>query len=126
MARNSSQEDFPTVSNNVGDALEMSAADMLREIGGVGRTKNVIDRAAKLCGITYWRAFDIVYNKVRHIEPEELGRIRDTLKAQREVRTKISNLEYRIARLERILDRQVAERDRAHPDLFGNVVHSGG
>lgn len=60
---------------NVGRERALSAADALKELSapwvGGEKTKQVIDRAARRAGLSYWRAFDIWYGKARRIEAFE-------------------------------------------------------
>lgn len=67
--------------------------------------KAAIYRAARLAGLTYWRAFDIWYGKARRIRDYEETQITEALKKRRKVvaQNELSDLKARIARLENIL-----------------------
>lgn len=85
-----------------------------------GETKAAIDRAAKLAGLDYWRAFDIWYRKARRIEHEEGEAIlravqQKSVEGQANV---IQRLQTELARLQSLhaqanadLDRQGFDRD---------------
>lgn len=66
------------------------------------RVKAAIERAARRCGLSYWRAFDIWYGKARRIEPEERAAISDALEKKRNeaTRNELHDLRLRLARLE--------------------------
>lgn len=66
------------------------------------RTKVAIARAAKLAGLTYWRAFDIWYRKARRIEDFEAKAIAKALqlKNAKDARDELSDLRLRLMRLE--------------------------
>jgi|SRR5690348_3009838 len=68
------------------------------------RTKAMIGRAAKLAGMTYWRAFDIWYGKAR-VTVEENNRIQDALIRKRKLvaHNEFAELRTRMARLESLL-----------------------
>lgn len=61
-----------------------------------------IERAAKLAGLTYWRAREIWYSKARQIETFEIDQIADAikLKNEKEARDELRNLKARLQRLE--------------------------
>lgn len=66
------------------------------------RVKVAIERAARLAGLTYWRAFDIWYGKARHILPQEAERVSTALAKKREedARNELHELRVRLTRLE--------------------------
>lgn len=67
--------------------------------------KVAIDRAAKLAGLTYWRAFDIWYRKARQVEAYEIEQIANAIEAknEREGRNELRELKARLLRLESLL-----------------------
>lgn len=71
------------------------------------RIKAAIGRAARLAGLTYWRAFDIWYGKARRIDSGERERIAEALTKRREeaARHELHDLRIRITRLEALLSR---------------------
>lgn len=95
------------------------------------RVKAAIQRASRLAGIPYWRAFDIWYGKARRIEAQEAEKIETALRKKTEeaTRNELQELRNRLIRLETILvttdpdfhrpqidlaRRQVREMDRAN------------
>jgi hypothetical protein len=66
------------------------------------KVKSAIDRAAKLSGLTYWRAFDIWYRKARQIEGYEIEQIAAAIerKNERDGRNELQALKTQLARLE--------------------------
>ena len=70
----------------------------------------MIGRAAKLAGLSYWRAFDIWYGKNASLSAEEHAQIQTALQRKRKVvaRNELAELRTRMARLESLL-RQVDE-----------------
>lgn len=64
--------------------------------------KAAIHRASRLCGLSYWRCFDIFYGKARRVEPDEITAIADALERKRELEAKneLQELRIRIAKLE--------------------------
>lgn len=86
---------------------EMAAA--LRELSQPSpegdRVKQAISRAAKLCGLDYWRAFDIYYRKARRIDAHEAAQIHEALRIKREkaVANEYHDLKTRLAKLESAL-----------------------
>ncbi len=67
--------------------------------------KVAIGRAAKLSGLTYWRAFDIWYCKARRIEAYEIEKIALAIaeKNERDGRSELRELKARLLRLESLL-----------------------
>jgi hypothetical protein len=64
--------------------------------------KTAINRAAKLAGLSYWRAFDLWYGKARRVEPHEIEQIEAALlkKNRREIRDEVRDIRLQIARIE--------------------------
>jgi len=62
----------------------------------------IIERSAQLAGLSYSRAYEIIYRRARRIEPAEIARISEALdrKNQRDARHELQELQVRIARLE--------------------------
>lgn len=106
---------FPIV---VGDRRLNDTADALKALSepwSAGeRTKVAIGRAARLAGLSYWRAFDIWYRKARKVEPYEVDAIVDRLISNeaKETRNELSELRLRLARLESRLVQTDAEFHR--------------
>ena len=69
------------------------------------KVKTAIDRAAKLTGLSYWRAFDIWYDKARQIADFEVEQIAAAIEAknERDARNELRDLKARIARMESVL-----------------------
>lgn len=69
------------------------------------RVKAAIARAARLAGLTYWRAFDIWYGKARRVESAEQAQIAEALDRRRKeaARHELHELRVRIERLEALL-----------------------
>lgn len=85
------------------------ASLQLRELAepwaGGEKIKVVIGRAARACGLSYWRAFDIWYGKARRIEQFERDAIAEALdkKTREAARNEFHELRTRLARLESLL-----------------------
>ena len=64
--------------------------------------KAAIHRASRLCGLPYWRCFDIFYGKARKVEAHEITAIADALERKRELEAKneLAQLRLRLSRLE--------------------------
>jgi hypothetical protein len=101
----------------------MDAAGALQELAGPSqrgdRVKVAIERAARLAGLTYWRAFDIWYGKARRIEQFEADAIADALRAKREKATanELQELKIRLARMESMLAQIDADFYRPQIDI---------
>lgn len=69
------------------------------------RIKAAIQRAARLAGLSYWRAFDIWYGKARRVELEEAEKIQTALrrKIEEATRNELHDLRTRLMRLESLL-----------------------
>lgn len=71
----------------VGREPVLSAAAALRELAqpwaGGEKTKQVIDRAARRAGLTYWRAFDLWYGKARRLENFEQQQLAQAIAEKR-------------------------------------------
>jgi len=84
-------------------------AKWLRELsepwGDGENVKSAIDRAAKLAGLKYWRAFDIWYRKARRVEGFEIEQIAAAIEAKNEkdARNELRDLKARITRMESLL-----------------------
>jgi hypothetical protein len=88
------------------------------------RVKQAINRAAKLCGLDYWRAFDIWYRKARRIDAHEAAQINEALRIKREkaVANEYHDLKARLAKLESMLliqDNPNIHRKTSDPAGFG-------
>lgn len=85
------------------------ASTMLRELSEPWTSgeyvKSAIDRAARLSGLHYWRAFDLWYRKARRVEEYELDQIREALRIKNEkaAKNELHDLKLRLARLESLL-----------------------
>lgn len=97
-------------------------AEALRELAQPSppgdRVKAAINRAAKACKLSYWRAFDIYYRKARRIDAHEAFKISEALrlKREREARNEYSELRVRLARLESLLTQKDPDFDRTDFD----------
>lgn len=96
-----------------------ACAELLKELAGSGergdRTKTAIDRAAKLAGLDYWRAFNLWYGKVKRVEAVEADTIREALRVKREEadRNEYQELRARMLKLESRLVQTQSRLDRA-------------
>lgn len=74
------------------------------------RVKSAIARAARVCGLSYWRGFDIWYCKARRIDAHEADQITQALRLKREKETRDEYHALKAA-LARIESRLVASGD---------------
>jgi hypothetical protein len=74
----------------------------------------IIERCARIAGLSYSRAYEIYYRRARRIEPAEIARISDALqqKNARDARNELSELRLRLTRLESLLVLSDAEFHR--------------
>lgn len=65
----------------------------------------IIERTARLAGLSYSRAFEIYYGRARRIEPAEIARISEALKQKqsRDARHELAELRLQLNRLESVL-----------------------
>lgn len=109
-----------------------SPAEMLRELSepwpSGERVESAIDRAAKLAGLSYWRAFDIWYRKARRVEDYETARITEALqqKTRLDTRNELSELRLRLARLESVLVQTDPDFHRPTSDFLRQSVRRSG
>lgn len=100
-------------------------ADWLRELSepwpSGERVKSAIARAARLSGLSYWRAFDVWYRKARRVEAYESDAIAEALqrKNSKDARNELSELRLRLARLENLLLQTDEEFHRPTLDRMG-------
>jgi hypothetical protein len=128
-----------------GRSLGEKAAAMLRDLGGNGRVKVAIYRAAELAGLSYWRVFDLWYRKARRIEDREIEKIERALWAkheqeladlkrrralgarhEQEAWCELQELKARLAVLEDRLAKGDADFYRPHLDSFRSVACARG
>lgn len=108
------------------------ASNLLRELSEPWSSgeyvKNAIDRAARLAGLQYWRAFDLWYRKARRVEDFEIDQIADALKAKRErdAKNELHDLKLKLARLEARLTSGDADFHRPSIDHAGELVRELG
>lgn len=78
------------------------------------RIKVAIGRAADRCGLSYWRAFDIWYQKARRIEGYEIDQIALALQKKREeeARNEIHDLRTRLLKMEARIAAEAANSAR--------------
>jgi hypothetical protein len=99
-----------------------SAAKLLRELSepwpSGDRVKTALDRAAKLAGLSYWRAFDLWYGKARKVEEYEIDAIKEALriKNERAARNELHQAKLLLATLQARLDAGDADFYRADID----------
>ncbi|MDB5937573.1 MAG: hypothetical protein JWQ01_4917 [Massilia sp.] len=88
------------------------------------RVKQAIGRAASICGLDYWRAFDIWYRKARRIDAHEAFQITEALRIKREkaAQHELQELRTRLAKLESAVIQNSADFSRADLDPAGNAV----
>lgn len=67
--------------------------------------KSAIGRVAKLTNLTYWRCYDLWYEKGIAPRPDELERIADAIRAknEREAANELHDIKIRLARMEALL-----------------------
>jgi hypothetical protein len=79
----------------------------------------IIERTARLAGLTYSRCFEIYYGRARRIWPEEIARISDALKQKQalEARNELQELRLRLERLESlfVLSDEEFHRENLNP-----------
>ncbi len=87
----------------------MDVFDQLRELskphGDGEKAISIIERTARLAGLSYSRCYEIYYRRARRIEADEINRISEALeqKNRLDVRNELSQLRLRLARLESVL-----------------------
>jgi ribosomal protein L29 len=86
--------------------------------------KAAIGRAAKASGLSYWRTFDLWYEKARRIEQFELDAINDALKQKRErdAANELHELKLRLTRLEARLAAGDTDFHRPAIDALGMAM----
>ena len=110
----------------------ISLGEKLREIASpIPRDEKImvaIERAARRCDLSAWRAFDIWYGKAKRVSADEARRIADALdKKRREAaRNELHELRVRLARLESRLATTDAEFHRETIDALGGCLSGGG
>ncbi len=99
-----------------------SVSKLLRELSepwpSGERVKSALDRAAKLAGLSYWRAFDLWYCKARKVEEYEIDAIKEALriKNERAARNELHQAKLLLATLEARLGAGDADFYRADID----------
>lgn len=81
----------------------------------------IIERTARLAGLSYSRCYEIYYGRARRIEHAEMLRISAALerKNRRDARNELSELRLRLVRLESLLLQTDAEFHRPTLDQMG-------
>lgn len=81
------------------------------------KIKAAIGRAAKRCGLSYWRVFDIWYGKARRVDQFELDAVASALEQKRkaDARNELHELRTRLTRLESLMAQ--ADSDFFRPSL---------
>lgn len=110
--------------NFVGSDFSEALKELSKPSPEEDRVKRAIERAAKACGLDYWRAFDIWYRKARRIDAHEAAQINEALRIKREkaVANEYHDLKTRLAKLESMLliqDNPNIRREAADPAGFG-------
>ncbi len=109
-----------------------SLADALKELAGEGtrgdRTKAAVGRAARLCGLSYWRTFNLWYGKAHRVEESERASIAAALdrKRQEAARNELHELRTRLLRLEALLAQTDQDFHRPPAGAFGSLVRRSG
>lgn len=94
-------------------------SDALRELAeprpGGDLVKRAIERAARLTGLSYTRAFDVWYRKARRIDAHEAAQIAEALQSKRDedARNEIHDLRTRLLKMESRIAAEAANSDRA-------------
>jgi hypothetical protein len=89
--------------------------------------KNAIDRAARLAGLQYWRAFDIWYRKARKVEEYEIDAIKEAMriKNERAARNELQQAKLLLAQVEARLNNS-SDADFRQPYLDGLRAQTSG
>ena len=101
----------------------MDASGALRELSEPRlreeKIVTIIERTARLAGLSYSRCFEIWYGRARRIEQAEMLRIQQALeqKNRKDARNELAELRLRLARLESLLVLSDAEFHR--PEIEG-------
>jgi hypothetical protein len=92
------------------------------------RVKAAIQRASRLSGLNYWRAFDIWYGKARRVDVTEITAIADALERKRslEARNELQELRTRLAKLETRLSQTDEDFYRPQIDFYGRMACRSG
>lgn len=79
-----------------------------------------VERAARLAGFEYWRAFNIWYRKARRIEAHEADAIRDAIqkKNEEDARNEYQELRTRLLKME---SRLASEGSDSHREAFAQM-----
>ena len=85
---------------------------------------SIIERSARLAGLSYSRCYEIWYRRARRIEPAEVARISEALeqKNRLDARNELSQLRLRLARLESLLVQTDPDFHRPTTDLVGQQL----
>lgn len=88
----------------------------------------VIDRAARLAAMDYWRAYEIWYGRARQVTTEEIERVASGLEKKRReaTRNELHDIKLRIAALESRLRQTDEEFHRPSIDALRLAVRRGG
>lgn len=110
--------------NFVGSEFSDALKELSKPAPDDDRVKRAIDRAARACGLDYWRAWDIWYRKARRIDAHEAAKINEALRIKREkaVANEYHDLKTRLAKLESALLIQAnpnVHREVSSPAGFG-------
>ena len=106
----------------------MDIAKQLQELseprGRREKMVSVIERTARLAGLSYSRCYEIWYGRARRIEPAEIARISEALeqKNRLDARNELSQLRLRLARLESLLVQADPDFHRPSIDLVGQQL----
>ncbi|WP_291869693.1 hypothetical protein [Bradyrhizobium sp.] len=89
--------------------------------------KNAIDRASRLAGLGYWRAFDIWYCKARKVEEYEIDAIKEALrtKNERAARNELQQAKLLLAQVEARLN-STGDADFHQPYIDGLRAQTSG
>ena len=85
---------------------------------------SIIERSARLAGLSYSRCYEIWSRRARRIEPAEIARISEALeqKNRLDARNELSQLRLRLARLESILIQTDEDFHRPTTDFVGQQL----
>jgi hypothetical protein len=97
-------------------------------LGPGERANSALERASRLAGLRYWRAFDIWYGKARRIEDREFEKIQTALRIKQEsaARNELHDLKLRLAILEARLSAGDADFHRLDIDSLRSVLDGPG
>ena len=107
---------------DIAKALKVLSEPHLRD----EKMVTIIERSASAAGLSYSRAYEIIYRRARRIEPAEVVRIQEALdrKRQRDARNELGELQIRIARLEQYFIQTDEAFHREDLNALGEILRA--